>query len=357
MGDSAKPSFGPPLLIAATQSSRPSTAGQSVGAEPAKAATSEPGTASPPKWKRFEELAAHIQRELQSANASVQTNERIVGTITEVPRELDITVRIPATPAPLLMVVDCKDYARPVDVKAVEAFLGLVEDVGANKGAMISAKGYTEAAGRRARAACVDLWTLVDLETVDWPAYVTIPVLVERVIPGARFQLSGTLPRDTPFRIYTLVLHDQEGRPLGTLPQLFVAAWNAGKFHPEKDEGRWLPLHDNAAFVIDGSQRREVRAEALFTCSREYFFDQVPLRGARGLMTIDGKLGASTITTENISLRDVEERWQRLESREALSVTPTLRLSVMAHIHETSDAREAAPGGQGLAVKVSVKPK
>ena len=51
----------------------------------------------------------------------------------------------------MLIVLDCKDYAKPVDVKGVEEFHGLLDDVGAHKGALICPKGFTAAANIRAK--------------------------------------------------------------------------------------------------------------------------------------------------------------------------------------------------------------
>ena len=41
--------------------------------------------------------------------------------------------------------MDCKDYSDPVDVKGVEEFIGLLQDVGANKGGMVT-KSFLELA-------------------------------------------------------------------------------------------------------------------------------------------------------------------------------------------------------------------
>ncbi|HEX8853934.1 MAG TPA: restriction endonuclease, partial [Pyrinomonadaceae bacterium] len=83
------------------------------------------------KWKKFEDLAAHIQRRL-SPEAVVRQNEYILGKRSKRKRQIDITVRKEVRPYELLIVIDCKDYKRPVDVKDVESFIGLTKDVGAN---------------------------------------------------------------------------------------------------------------------------------------------------------------------------------------------------------------------------------
>ena len=53
-------------------------------------------------------------------------------------------------------------YGRPLDVKDVEEFIGMAQDVGAHRAALVSAKGYSETAKARAKMAQVDLYTVVD---------------------------------------------------------------------------------------------------------------------------------------------------------------------------------------------------
>src|SRR3954470_12552624 len=129
--------------------------------------------AEPPKWQRFEKLAADIQRDLAPHGAVVTQNERILGSITRVLRQIDISVRVPTEVGTMLLVVECKDLSANVDVKDVEAFIGMLADVEANQGIMIASEGFTPAARRRAVAADVQLWTAVDVESADWPASVS----------------------------------------------------------------------------------------------------------------------------------------------------------------------------------------
>src|SRR5574341_2027269 len=135
------------------------------------------GEDTTPKWKRFEELAAHIQKGL-SPTARVSSNERIVGKRSGIQRQVDICVRQNAGQFELLIAIDCKDYNHPCDIKVVEEFIGLVEDIAANKGAIISSMGFTAAAKKRAADAGIDLYRLVDAESTEWGSYVTAPCLI-----------------------------------------------------------------------------------------------------------------------------------------------------------------------------------
>jgi hypothetical protein len=65
-------------------------------------------------------------------------------------RQIDILIAEKTPVGILKTVIDTKLFNRKVDVKAVDALAGFVDDVGAEKGMLITSRGYTQAALRRA---------------------------------------------------------------------------------------------------------------------------------------------------------------------------------------------------------------
>lgn len=102
-----------------------------------------------PRWtvyeqQVFEEFKRHFPA------AKVRKNVHAMGRFSKRKRQIDILV-IEKTPAGILKtVVDTKLFKRKVDVKGVDEFAGFVADVGAQRGMLITEKGYTKAALRRA---------------------------------------------------------------------------------------------------------------------------------------------------------------------------------------------------------------
>jgi len=92
------------------------------------------------KWKRFEQKAFEIQKSISHGSADVKFNDVILGVDSKTERQIDISIRANVGSYSILIIVECKDYKTPVDVTAVEGFVGVVRDVRANKGVMISAK-------------------------------------------------------------------------------------------------------------------------------------------------------------------------------------------------------------------------
>jgi hypothetical protein len=235
----------------------------------------------------------------------------------------------------ILVIIDCKDYVNPVDVKDVEEFLGLVEDVGANKGALVCPTGFSEAAKTRAKDGGVDLFSLVDAEDEDWRTYVAIPVVCDfRGFGSGRFKIGCSnairdeLAREDPKLIR---LYDEEHKYMGTPLTVLWAMWNRREI--SEDPGtRNVLLQPNHIFVqaSDGHfERVEIIGE--FAVVAKLYFGELPLTRISGFKDeIKGSLvlpGRTEIITDWIDTVEVEAHWQRIPSIESLAVKPFMVLT------------------------------
>ena len=76
----------------------------------------------PSKWKEFEKPVARVQADL-AGNGVVTHNDKIIGNITGVERQIDVSIRGRIGQYDTLIVIECKDLGRPLDVKDVEEFI------------------------------------------------------------------------------------------------------------------------------------------------------------------------------------------------------------------------------------------
>src|SRR5258705_13226306 len=88
------------------------------------------------EWKDFELLLAELQKQT-APDADVQHNQLIKGRSGRV-RQLDISISQNVGLYPVLVVIECKRYKRPVGIEKVESFVTKLRDVGASHGVMIS---------------------------------------------------------------------------------------------------------------------------------------------------------------------------------------------------------------------------
>jgi hypothetical protein len=111
-----------------------------------------------------------------AGRGSVERNVRLSSRSGGRARQIDVLVHVPLPGMDdELMVVDCKRYGTPVDIKDVEAFIGMVEDVGAAIGLLVTTEGYTSGALARAAAARgirVQVIRVEDLPTWEPPLIV-----------------------------------------------------------------------------------------------------------------------------------------------------------------------------------------
>lgn len=107
---------------------------------------------SPISWKDYEyAVYEECKRVYHSYNAEIIKNTHIVGKYSEVKRQIDILIKLlEDDKATSTIIVECKHYGKKINVKIVDSFIGCLEDVDADKGIIVSEKGFTKAAISRA---------------------------------------------------------------------------------------------------------------------------------------------------------------------------------------------------------------
>lgn len=111
-------------------------------------------TGEPPAWKLYERLTAFILSEQRAASNTVTPNAWLIGHLSGVKRQVDVLIESRVGPdRSKRVVVDAKLHARPLDVKDVEEFEGMMRDVEADRGVLVCPSGFTAAAERRAQKA------------------------------------------------------------------------------------------------------------------------------------------------------------------------------------------------------------
>lgn len=103
-------------------------------------------------WREYERLVSALTAEEYDKEFTVIPNARIKGFISQRKRQLDVLVEYRFnSDLNRRIIFDAKDRKRPIDIKEVEAFEGLMKDVGARRGFLICSNGYTKSALRRAQ--------------------------------------------------------------------------------------------------------------------------------------------------------------------------------------------------------------
>ncbi|MBW3128867.1 restriction endonuclease [Hymenobacter profundi] len=106
------------------------------------------------QWRALERLVALLTAVEYQDNLlfTVIPNARIKGHLSGYKRQIDVLVDYRyGTDIERRIIFDAKDKKRPIDVKEVEAFEGLMRDVQAKRGFLVCTNGHTKAALNRAQ--------------------------------------------------------------------------------------------------------------------------------------------------------------------------------------------------------------
>jgi hypothetical protein len=129
-----------------------------------------------PAWRVYERVVAAIESENLGAGitCSATMNARMLGAISGIERQIDLLVEARwEDDRTRRIIVDAKHYGRPLNVKDVEAFEGMMHDCRAEHGILVCPNGWSLGTARRAKELItLKLLTLEDaLERVDWAAF------------------------------------------------------------------------------------------------------------------------------------------------------------------------------------------
>jgi hypothetical protein len=134
----------------------------------------------------------------------------------------------------------------------------MVEDVGANKGALISVRGFTKAAKVRAKDAGINLYTLIDAKNEEWGTYVTAPMLVRDAqlkaysitfegVPGKPFMIRNQNWNEMP-------LYREDGTFINYMRNLVLDRWEDNTIPAKPGQYNKIPLTPEDTWTeVDGS--------------------------------------------------------------------------------------------------------
>jgi hypothetical protein len=280
----------------------------------------------------LEILVAKIQRQL-APNAEIIHDARLMGRNSKVPRQIDVLVMQRIGQYEMLIVLDCKDHRRPVDVKGVEEFHGLVEDVGAHKGALVCPTGFTQAAKERARAWQLDLYSPVDTDPHKWQATVTAPVLCD--FREAKVSLRFTTSAPMPFRLNpdmnALEVHDPDDRRRLAPPvEAALQRWEEGGYPSEPGEHKDLPIYKRARVLIENGYGQLMPSELTISLwvERQLFYGRIPIKKLSGFKDeLSGAIITNAFTTGLIDPNEVAAKWTRIASEDELPTPVMMKLT------------------------------
>jgi hypothetical protein len=118
------------------------------------------------RWRLYErEVEARVRE--RDERAHIEWDVKRLGKISGAMRQIDVIAENSIVGERIGIVVECKAYARPLDVGKVDEFVGKLQDLGAGVGLLYALNGVTPAARRRAEGNAVPRIVLRAIESTD----------------------------------------------------------------------------------------------------------------------------------------------------------------------------------------------
>jgi len=125
------------------------------------------------RWQEYEgAVLQHLRQEFAATAVRVMGAEAgqqhtVIGRFSLVPRQLDVAAYGIGDERPFF-IADAKKHGDKLDVKDVECFVGMADDIGVNFASLVAPGGFTKAAARRAGAASMRLEVLTIEQAMTW---------------------------------------------------------------------------------------------------------------------------------------------------------------------------------------------
>lgn len=279
----------------------------------------------------LELLVQKIQQQL-TPQAEVLHNVKMIGRHTGTKRQIDVLLREKIGQYDINIIIDCKDYKRPIDVKGVEEFAGLLDDVGAQKGVLVCPTGFSDNAKTRAAGLQIDLYSPVDTDPHKWQVSPAMPAVCDFRVAAIGFGVSMSAP--LPFLIMPNffsknMVYDKEGIELGTCYTKIVERWNSGEF------GDILGATEKISIFGDREVRTDngygmlcpVNLSTHISVRSQLYSGQLPVRQMSGFKDeMTGMVITNAFAVGLLDHNEISEKWKPIKSEDELEVKPVIRL-------------------------------
>lgn len=285
-------------------------------------------------YKKLELLVAKIQRDL-APNSRVTHNARLQGRSGAL-RQIDVLVEDRIGQYDIRIVLDCKDYKVPVDIKDVEECSGLFEDVCAQRGVIVCPAGFTKNAKARAQQLQIDLYSPVDTEPHKWQARVKVPALCD--FRNVKMSLGIASKTDKGFRLDhgfqdTLRVMDEEtGNDLGTMVSIMSEEWFSGRYPIDPGIHERQPLLPRRLTVDNGyGSQIHVDLSVEIFVEKALFYGQFQITRLSGFHdAIKGGVITNAFAFGILSPDEIVQGWRRIKDLSEAPVRPVLELLALS---------------------------
>ncbi len=185
------------------------------------------------KGNLLEDIVEHLCSGIKGAKAS--KNAKILGIRSCKKREVDVLIEGQVGMFSVRVVVEAKNYKKPVGIEKIESLKSKLDDVCGNLGVVVCPKGFTEAARNFATSNGIKLFEVVDPKLGDDKLFIPLRCIMPNLARYSFKLIHRTIGKCSinqdisKWRFHV-------GNDLLTAQQLAIHAWNTGMIPQEAGE-------------------------------------------------------------------------------------------------------------------------
>jgi hypothetical protein len=278
-------------------------------------------------FRELEQLVAKIQKSL-APRAEVLHSVFMEGRQSKRRRQVDVLVHEKIGQYEINIVIDCKDYKKPIDVKGVEEFDGLLADVGAQKGVLVCPAGFTKAAKTRADGLQIDLYSPFDTGLHKWQVKATIPAVCD--FRSARMGFGVQVCYPAPFRLASdfftsTSAYSKDGRELGTPLAVASRRWDNGEYPIEPGVHESIAVFETRQVMFDNGYGQQIPTDIYLSLlvDQELYYGPLPVPHVSGFKDeLTGKVITNAFQIGMLDPNEVTEHWLKIKDVSDAPVRP-----------------------------------
>jgi len=274
-----------------------------------------------PKSRVYELVVKNVIERLEPG-ATVRHDARVPVIGDDRVRQVDVYIEGRIAGLSFTIVIDTKHYARPLDVKAVDEFLGMLDDIKPNMGVLVSLRGFSSGAKKRAakEGRRLTLCSVFSGKQPDFSAPIGIGIIsVRRTELEAKAHLDGGLEFTGPIEMdptkWKVVDADGE---CWTVLDLVASALNTHPDFADAEKGIYVVPNDAYKFLcMDKSQQSFAKLEIRFRSKLRFFRRSTRFDAGVAILDGDGAVIASTGLGVTMPLPTDDDPWEEISAEDA----------------------------------------
>jgi len=274
-----------------------------------------------PKSRVYELVVKNVIERLEPG-ATVRHDARVPVVGDDRVRQVDVYIEGRIAGFSFTVVVDTKHYAKPLDVKAVDEFLGMLDDIRPNMGVLVSLRGFGSGAKKRAakEGRRLNLCSVFLGKQPDFSAPIGIGIIsVRRTDLEVKVHLDGGPEFTGPIEMDAVEwkVVDAEGE-CWTVLDLVASALNT---HPELvdlEEGSYAVPNDVYKLLCtDKSQQTFAKLDIRFRSKLRFFRRSTRFDTGVAILDGEGAVIASTGLGVTVPLPSDADPWEEISADDA----------------------------------------